>query len=347
MRGPPMGTPVRRVHGFLLIGLSAILSCALPDAAAAQEPAPTPTPTPGLPPLDYAGPAARISRGAPLTFTVRTPAPAGSVVVRVSGSDGTDDTGLLSGDEGSWLDEDAAPAGDGLQAWSAPASSLLRRRPGHYFWQAYLNGDAATGAAEPIGPVRELVVTLPAADRGHGTLVPRFGRRGAASFYLSSAGFPEAVSGARFQALAKQTGARWGLRALRWTSAVAGHRDGYNVAGFSSSVPQGVLGIQTDYTVGGRVVERDLALRADENWAAGPDYPTLDQIDLESVLLHELGHMAGNKHHRKRCSNSPMIEALGTGEWWHGARDHWFGDCSSSAHAASAGALQQRVVRVD
>jgi hypothetical protein len=328
---------MRRALGFLLFGLA--VGTASP--AGAQEPAP------GLPPLDYAGPAARIARGAPLTFTVRTAAPAGSVVVRVSSSEDTDDTGLLTGDEGSWLDEAAAPAGEGVQAWSAPASSLLRRRPGHYFWQAYLDGDAATGAAEPIGPMRQLVVTLPLAYRGHGALFPRFGRRGGGGFYLSSAGFPATVSGPRFRTLARKTAARWGLRALRWTSAVAGQRDGFSVAGFSSTLPAGVLGLQTDYTVGGRVVERDLSLRADENWSAGPDYPALDQIDLESVLLHELGHMAGNKHHRARCSNSPMIDALGAGEWWHGARDHWFGECSGSARAASAGALEQRVVRVD
>ena len=28
--------------------------------------------------------------------------------------------------------------------------------------------------------------------------------------------------------------------------------------------------------------------------------------------------MAGNKKHRSRCTNSPMIEALGAGEWWRG-----------------------------
>ena len=88
-----------------------------------------------------------------------------------------------------------------------------------------------------------------------------------------------------------------------------------------------MLGVQTDYVKRGKVVESDLALRADENWAAGPDYPALDEVDLESVLLHELGHMAGNKKHRARCTNSPMIEALGAGEWWRGARDKWFGDC--------------------
>ena len=58
--------------------------------------------------------------------------------------------------------------------------------------------------------------------------------------------------------------------------------------------------------------------------------------------------MAGNKKHRSRCTNSPMIEALGAGEWWRGARDKWFGDCSSGARAASVRKLfVHRIVRVD
>ena len=121
---------------------------AFPSAASAQS-------------LDYAAPTASISRGAPLTFAVRTTAPAGSVVVRVSLDDEVGPDGLLTGPEGTWLDEPATPAIDGLQIWRVPDASVLRQRPGHYFWQAYLTGEAANGAEEPIGPVQELVVTLP------------------------------------------------------------------------------------------------------------------------------------------------------------------------------------------
>ncbi len=352
---------MRRALPLLLLALLVI-----PAGAAAQDgddpesdPTPTETPTPpvddddasGLPALDYDGPAARISRGARLTFAVRTDAPPGSVIVRVSMSDVTDEDGLLSGDEGDVVDEVASPADDGVLEWRAPASSILRQRPGRYFWQAYLDGPVADDAEEPIGPVRELTVTQPAALRGRGNLFPRFGRRGGTSFYLSSAGFPSDVSGKRFQAVVRTAAARWGLRALRWTSLGAGHQDGFNVAGFSSAVPLGVLGVETDYTRRGRVIERDLALNADQTWADGPGYPGLDQVDLESVLLHELGHMAGNRRHRKRCANSPMIEALGEGEWWRGARDHWFADCSRGARAARAtgalGRLAHRVVPID
>ena len=318
---------------------SVLVLLALPASAAAQAP---------LPPLEYAAPIASVSRGAPLTFAVRTAAPDGTVVVRVSGHEDVDADGMLTGPDGTWLDETAAQATADLAVWSVPANSVLRQRPGHYYWQAYLTGDAANGAEEPIGPVQELTVTLPFADKGRGNLFPKYGRRGVAkSFYLSSARFPESVSGIRFQKVVKTAASRWGLKTLRWTSAKAGVQDGFNVAGFSSSVDAGVLGVQTDFVKRGKVVESDLALNAGENWNAGPDYPALDQVDLESVVLHELGHMAGNKKHKTRCTNSPMIEALGAGEWWRGARDKWFGDCTASASSVGRKTFVHRIVKVD
>jgi hypothetical protein len=294
--------------------------------------------------LNYEAPSASVAKGAPLTFAVRTDAPEGTVVVRVSGADDVDDHGLLTGPDGSWLDEGAAQALPDLQVWTVPSSSLLRQRPGRYYWQAYLN----TGAADaPIGPVRELVVTLPVSQRGHGKLYPSLGKRGSAAFAVSSAGIPVTIDGVNFKKLVTTTAARWGLKARGWTTRVAGVQDGHSVAGFSSDIPSGVLGVQTDFMRRGKVVERDLALRAEEQWSAGPDYPGLDQIDVESVLLHELGHMAGNKKHTARCANSPMDEALGAGEWWRGKRDKWFGNCSSGARASSLRTLVHRVVRVD
>src|SRR3954447_18807384 len=322
-----------------LVLASVLALLALPATAAAQAP---------LPPLQYAAPVASVSRGAPLTFAVRTTAPDGTVVVRVSGHDDVDAEGLLTGPDGTWLDETAAQATADLAVWSVPASSVLRRRPGHYYWQAYLTAGAATGAEEPIGPVQELTVTLPAADKGRGKLFPKYGRRGVKkAFYLSSAGFPDGVSGTRFQKVVKTAAARWGLKALRWTSVEAGVEDGFDVAGFSSEVEAGVLGVQTDFVKRGKVVESDLALNASESWNAGPAYPALDQVDLESVVLHELGHMAGNKKHRARCTNSPMVEALGAGEWWRGSRDKWFDACGARASSLGAKTFVHRVVRVD
>jgi hypothetical protein len=295
--------------------------------------------------FEYVGPAASISRGAPLTFAFRTAAAPGSVTVRIAGTLETDASGLLTGPDGTWLDEAATPFGDGLLGWTAPSTSVLRRRPGIYHWQAYVQ--EPTGLA--LGPVQKLVVTLPAADRGRGRLYPRFGRKGSTTFLLSLADLPAAVSKSRLRKLARSTASRWGLRASRWTRLVAGVRDGHDVAGFSADVPEGVLCVENDFTSGGRVVEQDLALNPAEDWAPGPAYPGLAQIDLESVLLHELGHMAGNKRHRALCANSPMIVALGAGEWWRGGRDHWFGSCSATAArvSAAAGLLVHRVVRMD
>ena len=153
---------------------------ALPASAAAQAP---------LPPLEYAAPTASISRGAPLTFAVRTAAPDGSVVVRVSGHEDVDADGLLTGPDGTWLDETATQATADLAVWSVPANSVLRQRPGHYYWQAYLTGDAANGAEEPIGPVQELTVDAAVRRQGPRQAVPEVRPpRRAKSFYLSSAG---------------------------------------------------------------------------------------------------------------------------------------------------------------
>lgn len=335
--------------------------------------------------LSYEAPSASISRGAPLTFAVRTDAPEGSVIVRVSGNDDVDASGLLTGPEGTWLDEPATQALEDLQVWSVPNGSILRQRPGRYFWQAYVVGEGAAaegaagsaggagsqsgtggangaggttgvgpgttvGTAQPIGPVQPLTVTLPSADRGRGSLYPKFGKRGTRGFLLSTANLPATVTARRFKVLARTTAKRWGLKPGKTTRFAAGVQDGRSVAGFSADVPPGTLGVQTDYLRNGRVIEQDLALRAGETWGAGPAYPGLDEIDLESVLLHELGHMAGNKKHRSRCANSPLDEALGAGEWWRGARDKWFGGCAATASAASAlttKKLTHRVVTVD
>ena len=342
---------------------------ALPASASAYE-------------LAYEAPSASIARGAPLTFAVRTDAPEGSVIVRVSGNDDVDASGLLTGPEGTWLDEPATQALEDLQVWSVPNASILRQRPGRYFWQAYVTGEGAAaegaagaggsqgaagaggsqdagaapavGVAQPIGPVQQLTVTLPVADRGGGALYPKFGKKGSRGFQLSSANLPATVSMSRFKTLTRTTAKRWGLKPGKTTTKLAGVQDGRSVAGFSSDVPTGTLAVQTDYMRNGRIVEQDLALRAGENWGAGPGYPGLDEVDLESALLHELGHMAGNKRHRARCVNSPLDEALGAGEWWRGARDKWFGGCSATASAASMTAsalsakrLAHRVITVD
>jgi hypothetical protein len=63
----------------------------------------------------------------------------------------------------------------------------------------------------------------------------------------------------------------------------------------------------------------------------GPARPAADEYDLESVVLHELGHMAGNRKHSRRCMNSPMGLALGMGEWWRTPHDWYRRGCPLSA----------------
>ncbi len=92
-----MRTSMRSVLAF--VGLTLL---ALPASASAYE-------------LNYEAPSASIARGAPLTFAVRTDAPEGSVIVRVSGNDDVDASGLLTGPEGTWLDEPATQALPDLQ----------------------------------------------------------------------------------------------------------------------------------------------------------------------------------------------------------------------------------------
>jgi hypothetical protein len=295
----------------------AVSSLALAPAAHAQGGA-----------IRYLAPAGTAQAGHTLTFHAQAPAGA---VIRVSGSPRTDADGLLSADAAQDLATTAGTA-------RASAGSMLARRPGPYWWQVYVPGGE-------IGPVQAL--TVKGAHHAQRRLYPAFGPRGHSSFYLSSAGFPATVGGPRFRAIVRAAARRWHLRARRWTSAPAGRRDGWNVAGFST-LPAGVLGLETDYTVGGRVVEQDVQFDVSAPWSDGPGYPDFDHVDLESVVLHELGHMAGIERHRAHCANSPMVAGLAGGEWWRGPDDHWFFGCAAAGAASVDGwRLERRVVAVD
>ena len=82
-----------------------------------------------------------------------------------------------------------------------------------------------------------------------------------------------------------------------------------------------------------RIYDHDVAFNANVRWSLGPWYPDTNHYDLESVVLHELGHFAGNPHHQPRCTNSPMVEALGAGEFWR-APGEWFGTAAGSRPTA-------------
>jgi hypothetical protein len=154
---------------------------------------------------------------------------------------------------------------------------------------------------------------------------------------------------------------RWGLHLAGWAARRAGVRDRVNVAGFGPVPVRGALAVQRDmyssrYRVSQRctvrrlngvVVQRtcgpvkrrfvgevltdqDLVIRPDVAWAMDPARPAADEFDLESVLVHELGHLAGNKKHTARCTNSPMGPTLGVGEWWRTPHDGYRRGCAPS-----------------
>ena len=74
----------------------------------------------------------------------------------------------------------------------------------------------------------------------------------------------------------------------------------------------------------GRLALREVDVRVNSRvpWADGPELPSPREWDLETVLLHEFGHVVGAPHTR-RCQNSPMYHQGARGEWWRGRGD-WF-----------------------
>ena len=71
--------------------------------------------------------------------------------------------------------------------------------------------------------------------------------------------------------------------------------DGRNVVGFKS-LPAGVLGRTCWWTMGGRIIEADIQLNADERWATSRSTCRFPQTMLEAVMTHEVGHAYGMGH---------------------------------------------------
>ena len=193
--------------------------------------------------------------------------------------------------------------------------------------------------------------------------IPRWiaGRRRYVRFSVSTAGVPSDVHVERFKSIVSRASRRWGLRAARVTSRRLRRYDRRNEVGFSWGIEDGVLGVQSDNylvrtallcvrrdaygrcsrvrrkVVSRRLVDRDLAINARAPWQQGPDHPGPYEFDLESVLIHELGHLAGNDHSRP-CRNTPMIPALAAGEWWRSPSDYNLESCGMASAATSSGA---------
>jgi hypothetical protein len=125
------------------------------------------------------------------------------------------------------------------------------------------------------------------------------------------------------------TTSTWYLKLYRKRK-VCGHRHGRRVCR-----------VRRRY-VGREIVERDTALAADVPWQQGPELPGVEQFDLESVIIHELGHWAGNRH-VPDCTASPMVPALDMGEWWRSPTNYRFTACglASATTKRRAGRLTQ------
>jgi hypothetical protein len=181
-------------------------------------------------------------------------------------------------------------------------------------------------------------------------------------FSISTSDVPSDVHVERFKAIVRRASGRWGLRAAGVTGRRVRNYDWRNQVGFSWSLRRRTLGVQTNTylvervrvcvrravsgrclrtrvrVVSRRLIDRDLAINAAVRWEQGPGYPSPAVYDLESVVIHELGHMAGNDHARM-CSNTPMVPALARGEWWRAPGDYDFRYCAGSSGRASTSSV--------
>jgi hypothetical protein len=207
-------------------------------------------------------------------------------------------------------------------------------QPGTYYWQVSRTGaDGSCTATE----VRRLTVTgaLPAQPALAGLSqerVPRsIGTSNGASFRIRTSGVPAGVSQARFLALVRNSGRRWRLHSLGTLPGEPHFGNGRSEVGFSTTqVPREALAVTIVGRRRGGGLERDLIIRADIPWDQGPAHPTRRQYDLETVILHEMGHFAGNEFHVPRgCRDTPMVVGLARGEWWRSTTDFSYRACNT------------------
>ncbi len=236
---------------------------------------------------------------------------------------------------------------------------------------ASLGAACAASAQEPVPATPETAAPSPDAApadpdaglRAGERIARRYGaKRKQIRFVISAAGIPEGVDAERFAALAETQGSRWGHRPDGITLDAVSLRNRRTEVGFSRRVPAGSLGITSFrhlaryrrtvrcrvspsgarsgcVTIGVRrlgvvVTDRDIMLRRSARWEAGPALPDDEEYDLQSVLLHEFGHLAGNEGHARGCAVTPMTPALAPGDWWRSTLDHRL-VCRAGARAAS------------
>jgi hypothetical protein len=207
-------------------------------------------------------------------------------------------------------------------------------QPGTYYWQADRAGaDGSCSATE----VRRLTLTaalpVPPALAGLSQeRIPRsIGRSNGASFRIRTSGVPAGVSPARFLALVRNSARRWRLHSLGTLPGSPRFGNGRSEVGFSTTqVPRAALAVTIIGRRRGGGLERDLLIRAAVPWDEGPAHPTRRQYDLETVILHEMGHFAGNEFHVPRgCRDTPMVVGLARGEWWRSTTDFSYRACNT------------------
>jgi hypothetical protein len=301
-------------------------------------------------------------RDAPLTISAADPSEPSELYVTVSSSQSVDANGALDG-----IQSESFILGGPLFSFTLHYvdETYFLSVPGTYYWQVE-RFDCDYPDCRALSPVRSFEIREPithsepipaSAGRQVGTSRPH-------SFLLYPGRRPPQVSLDRLQAIAARGAGRWGIAFRGQTAATPGTSDGIQSVGFSGDDLRGALartiiskrrvyrpGIVHCKRIHGhrvchrgpprgtwKVVEEDIKIDPNWAWAPGPRYPTNSEFDLESTLLHEFGHFAGNGHVHG-CINSPMVDLLAPGDWWRAADDWNRYGCTGATPAARAAGI--------
>jgi hypothetical protein len=323
--------PIRALAAAcLLTGAPAAAAALTAPPALAQTPAPVPAP------LVLSGPAdgAALSAGTAPPLHARSPVGDAGLELHVSASPQVLDACGRIGAE--VVRAAAVPVAGDPELFDFPSSGWFDA-PGTYYWQ--VSRAAADGTCAATEARRLVLAAATGAPPDLGALpvlsterIPRrIGSSNGATFVIRTSGVPRGVSKARFLELVRNSARRWRLHSAGARPGRAVFGNGRSEVGFSNlQVPRQALGVTIfgRRGAGGRR-ERDLILRADLPWEDGPAHPTRGRIDLETVLVHEFGHVAGNRFHVPRgCRNTPMVVGLATGEWWRSTADFSYRACN-------------------
>jgi hypothetical protein len=310
-----------------LLRLAPAVAAALLASAAAPAAA-----APGDP-IALSGPAdsARLTAGAAVALRARTVPGDSGLELRVSRSPAVVDAcGRIDADVA--FAPATADAGD--PSLYDFATGRWFDQPGTYYWQVdRVGADGSCSATEVRhATLRSALPVAPAlAGLSRERIPRRIGESNGATFRMRTSGVPAGVSPARFLALVRNSARRWRLHSLGRRPGAPRFGNGRSEVGFSTSqVPPEALAVTIVGRRRGGGLERDLIIRADIDWDEGPAHPTRRQYDLETVMLHEMGHFAGNAFHVPRgCLDTPMVVGLARGEWWRSTTDFSYRACNT------------------